>query len=95
MRERKRNLDTVTAVYSQFDNLSGPADFWLGNTSPSTSPEQIRQVLNLCSSDMNIDRFTILDTGCLTKQDNPQSRSWKGTVPSRLRDVMSDPQMYL
>ena len=31
---------------------------------------------------------------CLTKEENPRTRSWKVSVPARLREVMANGAMY-
>ena len=78
----------------EFGDLAGPAEFWIGNTHPATSDEQVKQVLMKCSGDLHIDNFTVSDIRCLTKGDDPRSKSWKVTVPSSCKDAMLNPAMY-
>ena len=41
-----------------------------------------------------MENFLVDDVYCLTKDDNPRSKSWKITVPARLKETMMNPAMY-
>ena len=84
-----------TAVLADFSDLSGPAEFWIGNTHPSTTKEKVKLALTRCSEELKIENFSVEDVHCLTKDDNPRTKTWKVTVPARLKETMENPAMYL
>ena len=47
-----------------------------------------------CAENLGVDNFKVIEIKCLTKQDNPRSKTWKVSVPTRLKDIMMDPSMY-
>ena len=74
--------------------LTGPVHYWIGNTHPSTNIEMVEKVLTKCAESLEVENFGIEDVLCLTKDDNPRSRSWRVTVPARLKEAMENPAMY-
>ena len=84
-----------TAVLADFSDLSGPAEFWIGNTHPSTTKEKVTLALTRCAENLKIEQFSVEDVHCLTKDENPRTKTWKVTVPARLKDTMENPAMYL
>ena len=90
----KPKVVTGTADLSEFGDLAGPAQFWIGNTHPTTDAGTLERVLTKCAEDLSVADFKVDDIHCLTKDDNPRSRSWKITVPARLSDAMMNPAMY-
>ena len=85
---------TGTAKLAEFQDLAGPAMFWIGNTHPNTSKENMEVALKRCAEDKKIDNFKIEDIFCLTKDSNPRTKTWKVTVPGRLKGIMEDSDMY-
>ena len=91
----KPKVTTGTARLTQFGDLSGPVDFRIGNMSPNMDSNQVKEVLRKCAVGLGVDNFEILDVRCLTKMENPRSKSWKVSVSTRFRDIMMDPAMYI
>ena len=83
-----------TADLHDFDNLAGPADFWIGNTHASTDADKMKTVLKRCAESLGVENFVTVDVRCLTKEENPRSKSWKVSVPAGFRELMSNPAMY-
>ena len=44
---------------SDFGDLAGPADFWIGNTNPCTTATQVEQVLNKFAQNLKVDNFRV------------------------------------
>ena len=94
-RQRPRaKVVTGTAQPDGFNDLARPEQFWVGNTRSDTDQNKVMQVLEKCASDLGIEDFVIDDVHPLTKEANPRSRSWKVTVPARLKESMLNPAMY-
>ena len=83
-----------TAKLAEFEDFAGPAMFWIGNTHPKTSKENVEQALKKCAEDKGIKNFKVDDAFCLTKDSEPRTKTWKVTVPGRLKDLMEDSAMY-
>jgi hypothetical protein len=90
----KPKIVAGTADLSEFGDLAGPVQFWIGNTHPATDSERVEQVLMRCAESLNVERFCVDDVRCLTKDENPRVKSWRVTVPARLKDTMENPAMY-
>ena len=71
-----------------------PSQFWIGNTNPTTDSIQIKNVLMQCAASLSVENFDVLDVRCLTNHENPRSKSWKVSVPSRFKETMMNPDMY-
>ena len=87
-------VNTGNANTAGLEDLAGPAEFWVGNTRADTSSEKVMEVLNQAAENNKTTNFKVEEVVCLTKEDKPRTRSWKVTVPARLKEVMLDPQMY-
>ena len=83
-----------TAVLDGYSDLARPEQFWVGNTSPDTTADSVKEVLGKCAGGLNVEDFKIIDVTTLNKETNPMSRSWRVTVPARLKDLMLNPAMY-
>ena len=84
-----------TAELTELGDLVGPSDFWIGNTHPGTDTEKVKEVLVRCAESLEVQNFSILDIRCLTKAENPRSKSWKVSVPSHCKEAMLNPGMYV
>ena len=76
------------------EDLAGPAEFWVGNTRADTSKEKVEEVLKQAADNNKIVDFKVEEVVCLTKEEHPRTKSWKVTVPARLRENMLKPEMY-
>ena len=85
---------TGTASLAEFNDLAGPEQFWIGNTRSSTNEDKMIEVLQKCAQNLSVEDFTVEGVHCLTKEDNPRTKSWKVTVPSRFKELMANPAMY-
>ena len=85
---------TGTASLAEFDDLAGPEQFWIGNTRASTDEAKVKEVLQKCAESLKVEAFTVENVFCLTKDTNPQSKSWKVSVPARFKELMGNPGMY-
>ena len=85
---------TGTASLAEFDDLAGPEQFWIGNTRASTDEDKVKEVLQKCAESLKVESFTIENVFCLTKDTNPQTKSWKVSVPARFKELMGNPGMY-
>ena len=56
--------------------------------------EKVTEVLTKIVENPMVDNFCVNDVHFLTEVYNPRSMSWKGTVPARLKDTMTNPAMY-
>ena len=83
-----------TASLSEFNDLAGPEQFWIGNTRSSTDQAKMVEVLEKCAQNLGAEGFTVEDAYCLTKEDNPRTKSWKVSVPARFKELMANPAMY-
>jgi hypothetical protein len=83
-----------TADLEGYTDLAGPEHFWLGNTLPNTTPDMVRELLGKCAEGLSVENFVINDVITLTKETDPWSRTWRVTVPARLKDIMMTPAMY-
>ena len=52
------------------------------------------EVLEKCAHNLGVEGFTVEDAYCLTKEDNPRTKSWKVSVPARFKELMANPTMY-
>ena len=93
-RKPKPKVVAGTADLPGLGELAGPVHYWIGNTHPSTNIEMVEKVLTKCAESLEVENFGIEDVLCLTKDDNPRSRSWRVTVPARLKEAMENPAMY-
>ena len=85
---------TGTASLSEFNDLAGPEQFWIGNTRSTTDQAKMVEVLEKCAHNLGVEGFTVEDAYCLTKEDNPRTKSWKVSVPARFKELMANPAMY-
>ena len=92
--KKKPKVATGTAKLTEFGDLSVPSEFWIGNTSPATEATNVKEVLMKCANHLLVDNFEVIDVRCLTKHDNPRSKSWKVSVPSKFKEIMLNPDMY-
>ena len=76
------------------DSVAKYEQFWMGGTNPTMSADDVKKTLTLCAEKLKDEQFTINDIYCLTKFDNPWSKSWKVTVPGRLAEAMINNAMY-
>ena len=83
-----------TAKLADFEDFAGPATFWIGNTHPKTSKENVEHALKKCAEEKDIKNFKVDDVFCLTKDSEPRTKTWKVTVPGRLKNLMEDSAMY-
>ena len=90
----KPKVAAGTAKLPDFEDFAGPATFWIGNTHPKTSKENVEHVLKKCAEEKGIQNFKVDDVFCLTKDAEPRTKTWKVTVPGRLKDLMEDSAMY-
>ena len=87
-------VNTGSANMVGLEDLAGPAEFWVGNTRADTSEDKVGEVLKQAADNIKITDFKVEEVICLTKEALPRTRSWKVTVPARLRDHMLNPEMY-
>ena len=92
--KNKSKLNAGTAEVDNFMDLAGPADYWIGNTNPTTTPDAIKTVLTKCAEALGIENFSVKEVKCLTKDINPRSKSWKVSVPNCFRETMTNPAMF-
>ena len=52
------------------------------------------EVLKKCTEKLEVPEFAVETVVCLTKKENPRSKSWKVAVPARLKGVMVNPAMF-
>ena len=64
-----------TATLSEFEDLAGPEQFWIGNTRASTDEAKVKEVLEKCAQSLAIEAFTVETVHSLTKEENPRTRS--------------------
>ena len=83
-----------TADLAEFSDLAGPAEFWVGNTRSTTTKEKVEDVLKLCAEKLGVTDYMVEQVVCLTKEENPRTKSWKVAVPARLKETMTNPAMY-
>ena len=87
-------VNTGNADMVGLEDLAGPAEFWVGNTRADTSKEKVMEVLKQAADNIKVVDFKVEDVVCLTKEEHPRTKSWKVTVPARLRENMLKPEMY-
>ena len=85
---------TGTASLAEFNDLAGPEQFWIGNTRSSTNEDKMIEVLQKCAQSLSVEGFNVEGVHCLTKDENPRTKSWKVTVPARFKELMANPAMY-
>ena len=85
---------TGTASLAEFNDLAGPEQFWIGNTRSTTNEAKIIEVLQKCAQNLSVEGFTVEGAHCLTKEDNPRTKSWKVSVPARFKELTANPAMY-
>ena len=87
-------VNTGRASGDGFLDLEGPAHFWIGNTRADTNPEKVKDVLQQAAAKLEIQGFRVEEALCLTKGDAPRTKSWKVSVPARMREHMQNPEIY-
>ena len=87
-------MNTGRASGDGFLDLEGPAHFWIGNTRADTNPEKVKDVLQQAAAKLEIQGFRVEEALCLTKGDAPRTKSWKVSVPARMREHMQNPEIY-
>ncbi len=89
-----RTQVVVKGSSGEFTDLAEPVTWWVGKCHPDTTEDKVKEVLKKCANNLGISDFAIENVHNLTKDPNPWSRSFKVTVPARLREQMSNPGMY-
>ena len=56
--------------------------------------EQVEEVLGICAEKISVTDFTVEQVVCLTREENPRTKSWKVSVPMKHKAVMVNPAMY-
>ena len=90
----KPKVNTGCAKGAGLRDLAGPAEFWVGNTRADTEPEKVIEVLHKAAEDLGIVDFKVENAVCLTKGNLVRTRSWKISVPARLKEHMQNPELY-
>ena len=85
---------TGTASLAEFNDLASPEQFLIGNTRSSTNEDKMIEVLQKCAHSLSLEGFTVEGVCCLTKDENPRTKSWKVMVPVRFKELMANPAMY-
>ena len=52
-----------TASLSEFEDLAGPEQFWIGNTRASTDKAKVKEVLKKYARSLEIEAFTVEGRG--------------------------------
>ena len=55
------------------------------DTRSLTNQAKMVEVLEKCAQNLSVEGFTVEDAYFLTKEDNPRTKSWKGSVPARFK----------
>ena len=93
-RKERPKAASGTSNLPQFVDLAGPAEFWVGNTRSSTTKEEMEETLVTSAKALDNEDFKVEQVVCLTKDENPRTRTWKVSVPARFREVMGNPGLY-
>ena len=92
--KKKAAVGKSTADLSEFGDLAGPVQFWIGNTAVQTTKETVEGALRKCAENVGQSEFSVSDIYCLTKTDNPRMKTWKVTVSARWKEHMMMGEMY-
>ena len=79
----------------EFAELAGPVTFWLGKCRPELEETRIKEIIMKNAESCNVKDFVVENVKCLTKEQNPWTKSFKLSVPARFEEAMKNPKMYL
>ena len=102
-KRRQRKVNYGKSNVNVAGGEAAPYDVYIGNTNPASTEEIIKKVLEKCLDTIPADQkplepFEILSISCMTKARDDgyplRTKSWKVTVPNRLREYMMKDEAY-
>ena len=93
----KNTTGTGVANLEGFNNnLAGPWEYWVGNTSLRTDEEIVKEVLTKCAETFGAVSFQVLGVELLTKDgvDKSRTKPWRVRVPHKFKEIMMKDDMF-
>ena len=76
--------------------LTGPVDYYIGNTDKRADGDIIARVLKKCAAPLEGGAdLEVIEVELLTSEENPRTKCWKVTVPFKFKNLMEKDEMYL